>query len=357
MRTSDLNGAEGPGRFLPRSLTLAAAAAMLFSTTTGRAGEPAGIYGLLPSYNSEQRVDLAKRPLWNNPALQGVTVRTVWKNLQPTGSAVDWSFFDEAVRLAANHGKKAGLSLVAGIFTPKWVYANGVQPFDFTLQGPWRPTTAAVMPEPWDPAFQRVWGSVVAAMGRKYDGDPNVAYVMVGGVGFSIESFYVKTPEDTAKLRALGGPEIWLRGSEQVIDLYAAAFPHKPFILAMAPPIRGAIGATWLRRLVEYGMHRYPGRFGVMYHGLNAVADTAVYQNAAVQEFAGVSPTGFQMIWSTEGEEGQQRVRGSLDQALDRAVDLKAHWVEVYEADCENPAYQNELKSAGQQLLRNASAR
>lgn len=336
---------------------MAAAGAILMPPLAGRAADPAGIYALLPSYNSARKVELDRPAVWDNPSVAGVTVRTVWKNVQPAANGLDLGFFDESVRLAARHGKKVGLSLVAGIFTPSWVYSAGAQRFDFTLTGPWRPTTEAAMPEPWDPGFLRAWGSVVSAMGRKYDGDPNVSYVMVGGVGFSIESFFVKTPEDIAKLENLGGVERWLRGSEQVIDLYAAAFPHKPFILAMAPPVKGPGGNPALRKLVAYGMNKYAGRFGVMYHGLNAQSDETVYQNAAVREFSAASPTGFQMIWSTEGSEGQARMRGSLTQALDRAVALKAHWVEVYEQDCADPANRAKLAETGRDLIRNATGR
>ena len=331
---------------------------MFLSTTTGRAGEPAGIYGLLPAYNTEQRVELAGRPLWDNPAVHGLTVRAVWKYLQPAENAINWSFFDEAVRLAASHGKKLGLSVAAGIFTPEWVYAAGAQRFGFTMGGPWVEVKAATMPEPWDPPFQQKWGGFVAAMGKKYDADPNVAYVMVSGVGYSVESYYVKTPEDVAKLEALGGGERWLRGAEQIIDLYAKAFPHKPFVLAMAPPLRGpaaAAGTACLRKLVEYGMQAYPGRFGVMYHALNAVADSNLYQNAAVRQYSRTSPTGFQMVWRSGGDEGNQRLRGTLGQALDRAVALKAHFVEGYAADCADPAYQEELAGSDRELVRNAA--
>src|SRR5271166_2779337 len=165
---------------------------------------PHGIYALLPSFNSERPVDL-NRPVWSNPLVRGVTVRTVWKKVQPTEQTFDWSYFDAAVAAASSHGKSVGLSIAAGIFTPDWVYRDGAARFDFTLMGPYIPATPKTMPEPWDPAFLKKWGTAISAMGRRYDGNPAVAYVMIGGIGFSIESVYVKTPEDIAKLESLGG--------------------------------------------------------------------------------------------------------------------------------------------------------
>src|SRR5580658_3071692 len=144
---------------------------LIFAAGMARGAElkagPAGIYALLPSYNSERPVDLA-RAVWANPAVNGVTVRTVWRNVEPTPGRIDWSYFDAAAAEAAKNGKQAGLSLAAGIFTPDWVYQGGARRFDFTLMGPWIPTRAMTMPEPWDAAFQNDWGAVIGAMGRRY---------------------------------------------------------------------------------------------------------------------------------------------------------------------------------------------
>jgi len=308
---------------------------------------PHGIYALLPSFNSDRPVDL-NRPIWSNPLVRGVTVRTVWRNVQPAADHYDWSYFDAAVADASGHGKSVGLSLAAGIFTPDWVYGGGAGRFDFTLTGPWIPTTQKTMPEPWDAQFLEQWGATIHAMGKRYDANPAVAYVMIGGLGFSIESVYAKSPDDIAKLNALGGAARWLEGAKKIVDLYAAAFPTTPFIYAMAPPIKGDFATT--RALVEYGVSKYPGRFGIMHHGLNAEAAPDFYPDHAVSIYSAKTPAGFQMVWSTEGDEGARRVKGTLAQALARGAGFNAQFIEVYEVDCQNPAYAGDLRAAGQNL-------
>jgi hypothetical protein len=308
---------------------------------------PHGIYALLPSFNSDRPVDLS-RPVWSNPLIRGVTVRTVWKNVQAGADRMDWSYFDNAAAAAASHGKSVGLSLAAGIFTPDWVYRAGAARFDFTLTGPWIPTRPMTMPEPWDAPFLTQWGAVVRAMGRRYDGNPAVSYVMIGGLGFSIESVYAKSPEDIAKFQSLGGPARWLDGAKRIVDLYAAAFPSTPFIYAMAPPVKGDFGPT--RALVEYGVAKYPGRFGIMHDGLNATAAPGFYPDHAVTTYSAKIPAGFQMVWSAAGDEGAQRVKGTLSQALARAADFNAQFVEVYETDCQDPACAIDLHAAAQHL-------
>jgi hypothetical protein len=320
----------------------------------GQKPGPEGIYALLPSFNSERPVDL-DRPVWSNPVVNGVTVRTVWKNVEPDSGRMDRSYFDQAIALAARNGKRVGLSVAAGIFTPDWVYASGAERFNFTLMGPWIPTRALTMPEPWDPAFQKVWGEAIHEMGRRYDGNPAVGYVMIGGLGFSIESVYVKTPADIAKLQSLGGAKRWLEGAKKIVDLYAEVFPNTPFIYAMAPPVKGDFGVT--QALVEYGIAKYPGRFGVMHDGLNAAAVPDFYPDAAIRTRPAGTPGGFQMVWSADGDEGEKRIKGTLAQALDRGAELGAQFVEVYEDDCQDPANSGVLRAAGKRLAGNASAR
>src|ERR1700758_134212 len=65
---------------------------------------PHGIIGLLPSFNSARPVDLA-RPIWSNPLLAGVRLRTVWRNVEPEENRFDWSYLDDAAALAARSGK------------------------------------------------------------------------------------------------------------------------------------------------------------------------------------------------------------------------------------------------------------
>jgi len=318
---------------------------------------PHGIIALLPPFNSDRRVSISRSlvpPLWSIPFVGGVRVRTVWSTLEPQENSFDWSYLDEAVALAVRHGKYIGFSVAAGIFTPDWVYRSGAQRFDFTLRGQWIPTRAMTMPEPWDDKFLDKWGAAVRAMGQRYDKNPNVAYVVIGGLGYSIESFFVKTPEDIAKLQSLGGAARWLEGAKRVLDIYAEAFPTTPFFYALASPIKNDY--TPARELVEYGVAKYPKRFGIMYAGLNAAAELSHYPNRAVQMYSGKTPTGFQMLWNTEGVGDNlhkalaQRLKGTLAQALARGAELNGQFVEVYEVDCQDPANADVLRKAEQRL-------
>jgi hypothetical protein len=334
------------GRIFIPLLVVAVSSAEITNASDLKPG-PHGIVALLPPWNNDRRANLA-RSVWSNPLVHGVRVRTVWRNLQPEENRFDWSYLDEAVTLAARNGKSLGLSVAAGRFTPDWVYRDGAERFDFTLTTPWIRTRRMTMPEPWDEQFLKKWGGAVRAIGKRYDGNANVGYVVMGGLGHSIESFYVKTAEDIAKLQSLGGAARWLEGAKRIVDLYAEAFPTTPFFYAMAPPIKGDFTAT--RELVEYGIGKYPGRFGIMNNGLTAVSDVSFYPDRAVQIYSAKTPAGFQMVGDTQGKEGWS-IRGTLSQALARAVEFNAQFAEVYEVDCQDPTYAADLREAGRHLV------
>jgi hypothetical protein len=63
--------------------------------------------------------DLPKEPCWTNSYVQGVLLRTFWNKIQPREGAIDWSFFDQGIALAAKYNKKLGLLITAGVTTPR----------------------------------------------------------------------------------------------------------------------------------------------------------------------------------------------------------------------------------------------
>jgi acetyl esterase/lipase len=314
---------------------------------------PVGIFALMEGDRVERPVrNLAGHGFWNNPNVAGVTLRTFWSKVEPAPQEWNWMLFDEGLELARNHNKRLGLSLAAGAATPEWVFGAGANRFEFTLKTNFKADEDARMPLPWDAVFLDKWGEVVRAMGKRYDGDPHVAYVMIGGPGHAIETYFAKKLDDAAKLNTLGGAAKWVEGAKQVIDLYAAAFPTTPFILAMAPPVPSTPGEAALREIVAHGTGKYPGRFGVMHHGLNAQSSAGFLPNQLVRENSGKTTVGFQMVWSTQGQNAS-RVKGTLREALARAAELRAHFVEVYAADCDDASYDGDLREAGNALAEN----
>jgi hypothetical protein len=311
---------------------------------------PAGVMYLLQPDSVEHPADKWKPPLaakqfWTNPAIDGAMVRGHWNKIEPAEGKCDWHYFDEALRLAAEHHKQIGLSVAAGVFTPAWVHDRGAQPLHFMepFNGKLRP---AVMPVPWDPVFLKEWGRMIREMGKRYGERPELAYVTMGGYGRWVEAYFLDAAQDLTQLQAQGGIARWEEGTKRIIDLYAEAFPHRPFLMAMAPPIPGPQGQAAMHQVVRYGIEKHPGHFGLRSDGLSPGMGRARkpgYVPLTIKSLSSQTTVGFQMSLPSD------RTKRPLAPSLDNGVLLGAHFIEVYAKDCDDPAFDD--------LIRQASAR
>jgi hypothetical protein len=337
-------------RILHYSLSTLLSAVMLFAVSgaeaqTQKASAQGIIYLLKADRPDFPSRDLAKEPCWTNPSVQGVLLRTFWNKIQPREGAIDWSFFDQGVALAAEHDKKVGLLITAGVTTPQWVYAAGAH--EFTVTTPKGPVFS--MPLPWDPAFQAKWGEVIRAFGARYDSNPQVAYVVMGGSGRRAESFFVSTPEDVAAFDRVGGLTSWKTGVKWITGEYAKHFSATPFLLDLGAPVPSAQGRAALEDVCNSAVAAYPHRFGVRSDGLAANYSPTSFGAREIAALTGSTTVGFQMSVPSKGRLNPQG--GSLlADALNRGIGLGAHFIEVYAGDCNEPGNAQVLAQAADKL-------
>ena len=274
--------------------------------------------------------------------------------IEPAASTFDWSLFDSGLASASAAGKKVSLSIAAGGFCPDWLTGTQTLPLQVMTHFAGAQTTTYVVP--WDPVFQAQWSAAIAAFGARYDSNPSVSYVYIGGPGDYIESFVVQNETDYAAFSAAGGLTAWTSAVEKIIDMYAAAFPTTPFMLALGNPVNVPgdpvayqAGLTALQAVVNYGFTQYPGRFGVVNQGLSSDSvlsvlptSTDAYKTSLVAQTEVYSPCGFQM----------NSVMGSdLGAALDAGIALDPQaFIEVYKADCLDSANTDILQAANSEL-------
>jgi hypothetical protein len=302
---------------------------------------PAGIVRLFST-------DVAKpgnSPSWSNPNLDGMRLRPAWRDVQTGPASYNWSSIDAVVSLGSQYGKTIGLSVGAGVFSPQWLYDAGAT--KYKLQD----GSGLSMPLPWDNAFLTKWLALVRAMGARYDGNPAIGYIVISGLGQNVETFLAQTTADDASLTALGGTTAWVAAAQEIISVYAEAFPNTPFFITACTPFANYDGLPALQQVVDWGVTTYPGRFGIMNAGLNAKSSTVYYPNLAIYTYGATQPVGFQMVCSSILN--RSRLGGTLGQALTKGVGLGAEFVEVYQSDADAPANQAVLKTQGALLQAN----
>jgi hypothetical protein len=337
-------------RILHYSLSTLFAATVLFVVAGAEAqtqkGSACGIIYLLRSNRvNSPSLDLAKEPCWTNPHVQGVLLRTQWNKIQPREEAIDWSFFDEGVALAAKYNKKLGLLITAGVTTPQWVYSAGASEFTVTTaRGPRSP-----MPLPWDPVFQAKWGNVIRTFAARYDSNPQVVYVVMSGSGRKAESFFVSNLGDIDAFERLGGLTSWKTGVKWITDEYAKHFSATPFLLDLGAPVPSTQGRAALADVCDYAVAAYPHRFGVRSDGLSANYNLNSVGAKEVAALSGTTTVGFQMSVPSKGRlnpQGDSLLAG----ALNRGIGLGAHFIEVYAVDCNEPRNAQVLTQAADKL-------
>ena len=335
-----------PGYFLLAAVLTSFGATTTFAEISG---------GKLPAAGVMYLCDDSPGPLQNQPshfgsaAATGLMFRTPWNEMEKTEGEFNFSKVDAMLVAAASTHKPMGLGVAAGFRSPAWLAGSGAQMMTLNLIRSFAANRTAQIPLPWDPTYLDKWGAFLNAIGQRYDGNPNLAYVTMAGMGIAFEPFMARAPQDVEKFRSLGGLPSWTEGSEKIIDLYAHAFPHTPIIFAMNRPIASPDADEALANVVTYGLQKYPGHFGVMYHGLDATASEFDYFGRTIKENADKTTVGYQMVWSSTGVNAKW-LKGSLEDALESGVRMKAHFIEVYGSDCDDPQYSAMLQRVSAEL-------
>ncbi len=245
---------------------------------------------------------------------------------------------------AARNGKQLTISVIMGYAAPNWVYAAGVPSITLT-----QPANGTRMPVLWNTIMLSKSKRFIGALAAHIAANPNkqvVKAIVMGGLGQTIESYIARDANERRQWEAAGGLNGWYSGVKSVIDMHALAFPTIPFIFTAAKPYGPTLPSSIskLEQIISYGVNTYPGRFGIMNASLGAASadyltDPNLYgywPNMAVHDNSNTSPVGLQFLCSSLGN-GSQTLGGTLAQALDAGVNLKAHYLELYPVDADEP--------------------
>jgi hypothetical protein len=245
---------------------------------------------------------------------------------------------------------------------------------------PFRVLTApdsGVMPVPWDPVVLTKWEAFVAALGARYDGNAKLLYVPMGGFSQTIESYLATQQADvdyfnasavaagyTATVDFSAGMVAWQAVTKEIIDTYMTAFPTTPPFITVAKPFPKSEGIKAVNAIVAWAVAKYPGRFGIMNSQLHATSVPGYFANAAIYNNWLTQPTGVQFLCSSGNAGNVARLSNSppwgsapllspydaMNNSLTAALNIGCRYVETYEVDVINPAYQTMLATQGAAL-------
>lgn len=122
------------------------------------------------------------------PGLSVIYLRVPWSFLEPREGEFNWALFDTPAQRWIAKGKKIAIRVSCceswlRWATPKWVADAGAKGIEFEFgKGP-RSGAPLWDPDYLDPVFLEKLDRFLAALARRYDGNPNVAFIDVGSFG------------------------------------------------------------------------------------------------------------------------------------------------------------------------------
>jgi hypothetical protein len=122
------------------------------------------------------------------PGLSCAYLRVPWSFLEPQEGQFNWSLLDTPAQRWIDKGKQIALRISSTESwmrwaTPEWVHAAGAKGYNFTVGKGVDPNGPFWEPDYKDPVFLEKLDNFLAAMARRYDGNPNVAFIDIGSFG------------------------------------------------------------------------------------------------------------------------------------------------------------------------------
>ncbi|RJT23671.1 DUF4832 domain-containing protein [Buttiauxella izardii] len=260
--------------------------------------------------------------------------RFYWRDLEPVEGQYNYALIDEAFRFAAAHqpAMNVGLRFMAqdgpesGTKIPDWLIKKGIK-------GVWTSDKKTFAPDLDDPLFLAYSQKLLNALGQRYDGNQNLAFVDIGMVGSWGEWHNSNFPSMTPLLKRYTPAQL-----DKYVKMHFAAFPKTPKIMLISggDTLASAVkqGAGWRadcwgdwRNFSTTWNHMaddYPQRLEAAQEKYSEFNDA--WKRAPVSlEICGYMPE-----WKTEQHYSRDEVKRTFDWALENhasTINLKSRAV------------------------------
>lgn len=288
---------------------------------------PSGIYYLAPMSSTANPDDPTSWPIFGGTEVSshliGAAGRQTWEQLEPSEGVYNWTYLDALQAQANQWGYQWEITIGCGVDFPSWVTAAGAQ----TVTVHDNNGSAVTICVPWDLVFQAKWQSMIAALGARYDSDPNLRMVQMTGCGRQGECFFCSNTvsSDYAWLQANGGANAWITAAETIASFYFTAFPTTALCYSTGSPLPNTVdpnnttmGAVIANLYASHGIGR-PAQFYARDSGYTG-------SGASIPQ------------WNLKNQGAQQNLPvGSAAAAQAKAAWQQPYsflWLEVYKNDC-----------------------
>jgi len=261
--------------------------------------------------------------------VDGLAFRTAWRVLEPQNGIYDWTTLDAAFDTVRARGKQLTLHVGASsIGIPSWLAALGAVTYTYNT-----PMGAVTEPIPWDGVFLSRYTQFVTALAVHIQtrGDTSLLYAVSDGVPVA-EMSIVGCQNGILSGGIAYSRADYLNSWKTSIDAHATAF-SEPRLFISAPIAVICMpdndGKAFYAEVMNHALAK-SAKAAIFAADLNATGSARLAQvEASVSPRAAIT---FQMIWSSTNDT-QNRMRGTLKDAVCHGILSGAHYFEIYKAD------------------------
>jgi hypothetical protein len=159
------------------------------------------------------------RTALSDPVVDGAAVMVRWSSIERKRGLYDWAILDPWIAKTSDLHKKLSIGVMAGWFTPTWLYNSGVPAnrFRYNRNPQGQPAcTVLTLPSPWSPVFLHAYNEMIVALAahlRTFKGGRAFAalrMIKVGGINNTTEELrLVANRADSGPCQQSDAQTIW----------------------------------------------------------------------------------------------------------------------------------------------------
>jgi hypothetical protein len=116
-----------------------------------------------------------------------------WADAEPEQGKIDWALIDDVIKAWKPWGATVSFRVMPtnphskGYYaSPKWLFDAGCKGFEYIRGGGTfgGAPIKRIEPDYSDPLYLKYHGAFIEALGRRYDGDPNIEFIDIGSYGY-----------------------------------------------------------------------------------------------------------------------------------------------------------------------------
>lgn len=200
--------------------------------------------------------------------VSGIAMNTLdWSKFEPREGRYEFSYFDVALELAKKHGKSIAIGIRPTSRSPEWLLKKAPT---VKVTHPHAAVGDIVVPVPWDPTYTKALDKAIQALGKRYDGHPNLYYVQVCGPS-SLFGVEFNWPMKKSSLSAAESKKLnftlkrFVGGWKRSFDVHLNAFPKTLLTVALhhqvvMPGVKHADVKKAVREFRDYAIKTYARR-------------------------------------------------------------------------------------------------